>query len=239
MALSDMTSVTPAWLALTTDWWESPMFDEISKDDRLAARGLWACILARAMSHGKGSYHRQVRMRTGWLASIGATRTLFDEFIESAVRDGAIERDGESIVICNWGFYQMDDVERKKSLIKKSSLADAWKPPSPYTGTPTCGIVVDPSVASLVWREDKLRASVTAQWTEAYPDVDVAREIASCIQYFLAKPRRPQANWRRRVNNWLRKSQNWAENRSARPGPDRKRDARAVIDEAIRKSGDA
>ena len=76
----------------------------------------------------------------------------------------------------------------------------------------------------LVWTEESGWEGITdrdrAEWSAAYPAVNLDQEIAKSSAHLRAnRLKRPVSEFRKYLDSWLRNEQNWIANRHARSGP--------------------
>lgn len=100
------------WIRLDVEWEESAWLDALSGQ----AAGCWPRLLCWVKLRGKRGRCRAPDpsvLARRWRVP----RQAVDELVRAAIQDGALEADGDEIVVVNWAEYQEPDptaAERKR-----------------------------------------------------------------------------------------------------------------------------
>lgn len=93
-------SLSASWLAWAVDWSDSEMFDDSSHGVRLA----WVELMCLTKAQGRAG---RVRLRVSKFAEQKRLSVeAIEEMLARAVRFGAITRQGDEVIACNWKAYQ-------------------------------------------------------------------------------------------------------------------------------------
>ena len=138
-----MSKVAP-WLALSTDWQDSEMFDDAPHGVRLA----WICLLCFVKAQGRAgrARFRGKKFAENYRLSI----EVVDEMLARAGMAEAVLIEGDSVTVVNWKSYQdpkarnrgidkhqaVKGVRKNKRQFSKSTENDATKHPPPSTHHP-------------------------------------------------------------------------------------------------------
>lgn len=138
-----MSKVAP-WISLSIDWQDSEMFDDSSHGVRLA----WVCLLCFAKAQGRAG---KVRFRGKKFAEdYHLGMEVVEELLQRASRDGAIQVEGDYVIVVNWKSYQdprarsvdcskhkpRKHVTSKRAHFSKSAKNSATHHPPPSTHHP-------------------------------------------------------------------------------------------------------
>ncbi len=172
-------SSTAPWLALAVDWDESEMWDaipehgieEATDGERLA----WICLMCDAKKKGRGgrvSIRKSVFQREHRLSG----RSV-EGLLKRAQKCRAVEIDGDTITLCNWGTYQdkkggrssRKTVVPRKARESQGSAVPITTHPSPITHHHPLPPASEPSRDPSDYKFEPL----PAEWSEV---VEVVRD---------------------------------------------------------------
>lgn len=166
-------------------------------------------------------------------AFIGDNQPLNRECVKSLTKSNHDYHQQETPVI----LYKDIDIDRDKDIYNILHMSD---PPSkidakkrkPMSGKPDTGNQLKLDFLQFdfeKWKFCGITEDDRAAWREAYPHVEVDREIARAEQWVRTAPacKQRKRQWRRFLTNWLQKSDRYAENRKdylpeGRQGVDRR-----------------
>jgi hypothetical protein len=123
-------SLSASWLAWAVDWSDSEMFDDSSHGVRLA----WVELMCLTKAQGRAG---RVRLRVSKFAEQKRLSVeAVEEMLARAVRFGAIIRQGDEVIACNWKAYQDPSARsasgsKSKKSNKLSSIDDDFTKTSP------------------------------------------------------------------------------------------------------------